>query len=72
VTTHCRSTMENPRSCCAVGSAMFMIVASSTIMSCARAITPRISHRCSVAAGPAREGVPPGRASVGWVMACPS
>ena len=45
VTTHCRSTMENPRSRCAVGSAMFMIVASSTIMSCARAITPRISHR---------------------------
>ena len=63
VTTHCRSTMENARSCCAVGSAMFMIVASSTIMSCARAITPRISHRCSGAAG---------LASAGWVMACPS
>ena len=45
VTTHCRSTMEKPSDFCADGSAMFMIVASRMIMSCARAITPRISHR---------------------------
>src|SRR5690349_6436224 len=43
--------MENPRSSCALGSAMFMIVASRTIMSCASAMTPRIIHRWSGPAG---------------------
>ena len=52
--------------------AQLMIVASSTIMSWARAITPRISHRWSGAAGLAWGGVPPGRASAGWVMTWPS
>ncbi len=45
VTIHCRLSLEKPSDCCAVGSAMFTIVASSTTMSWARAITPRISQR---------------------------
>ena len=45
VTTHCRSARVKCRSRCADGSAMFMIVASSTIISWAIAITARISHR---------------------------
>src|SRR4029079_7543303 len=49
--THCRSSLENPRSRCALGSAMFTIVRSSTIMSCAVAISARTSHRRSYAEG---------------------
>src|SRR5262245_62506832 len=45
VTTHCRSTVVKPRARCADGSAIFTTVASSTTMSCARAITPRTSQR---------------------------
>ena len=45
VTTHCRSATEKCSAFCAEGSAMFMIVASSTIISCAIAITARIHHR---------------------------
>ena len=45
VTIHCLSTLLNPRSRCADGSAMFITVASSTTMSCAVAITARISQR---------------------------
>ena len=45
VTTHCRSASEKCSARCAEGSAMFMIVASSTIISWAIAITARISHR---------------------------
>jgi hypothetical protein len=33
--THCRSASEKPREACADGSAMFMTVASSAIISCA-------------------------------------
>src|SRR5215471_308059 len=50
VTTHCRSALENPRSRCAEGSAMFTIVASSTTINCASPTTPRIHQRW---AGPA-------------------
>ncbi len=45
VTTHCRSTVLKPSARCADGSAMFTIVTSSTIISWASPITPRISHR---------------------------
>ena len=45
MTTHCRSTVLNDSACCADGSAMFMIVASRTTLSCARPITPRMSQR---------------------------
>ena len=45
VTTHCRSTVLKCSARCADGSAMFMIVASRTTISCARPITPRMSHR---------------------------
>src|SRR6476659_8661309 len=47
VTTHCRSTVLNPSARCADGSATFITVRSSTTISCARPITPRISHRRS-------------------------
>src|SRR6201992_3895313 len=42
--THCRSTFEKFRACCAEGSAMFMIVMSSTIISWASPIRARISQ----------------------------
>src|ERR1700761_3705308 len=42
---HCRSTLEKLRACCAEGSAMFMIVMSSTIISWASPIRARISQR---------------------------
>src|SRR5690349_4069359 len=45
VTTHCRSTVLNPSARCADGNATFITVRSSTTISCARPITPRISHR---------------------------
>src|SRR5215471_18124082 len=45
VTTHCRSALENPRSCWAEGSAMFTIVASRTTISWASPTTPRIHQR---------------------------
>ena len=45
VMTHCRSTLLKCRACCADGSAMFMIVISSTIMSWASPISARISQR---------------------------
>ena len=45
VTTHWRSTLVKCSACCADGSAMFMTVASSTTMSCAIAMTTRISQR---------------------------
>src|SRR3954447_26211560 len=45
--THCRSSLEKPRSRWALGRAMFTIVRSSTIISCAMAIRVRISHRRS-------------------------
>ena len=45
VTIHCLSTLLKPRSRCADGSAMFITVASSTTISCASAMTTRISQR---------------------------
>jgi hypothetical protein len=45
VTTHCRSLLEKPSACWADGSAMFMIVASSTSISWATATTTRTSQR---------------------------
>src|SRR5580692_4817986 len=45
VTIHCRSTLLKCSARCADGSAMFMTVASSTTISCAVAITTRISQR---------------------------
>ena len=45
VTTHCRSTVVKCRERWADGSAMFTTVASSTIISWARAMTARISQR---------------------------
>jgi len=45
VTTHCRSTVVKCSDRCADGSAMFTTVASSTIISWARAMTARISQR---------------------------
>src|SRR6202042_2140016 len=60
--THCRSALENARSCWAVGSAMFTTVASSTTISWARQTTPRISQRrpdtWSASAGPAGPATP--------------
>ena len=45
VTIHCRAPSENARSVCAVGSAMFTTVASSTTMSWAMPSTARIHQR---------------------------
>jgi len=45
VTIHCLSTLLKCSARCADGSAMFMTVASSTTISCATAITTRISQR---------------------------
>jgi hypothetical protein len=45
VMTHCRPSLEKPRSRCAEGRAMFTIVASSTTISCASPITARASQR---------------------------
>ena len=45
VTIHCRSTLLKCRAFCADGSAMFITVASRTTISCAIAITARISQR---------------------------
>jgi hypothetical protein len=45
VTTHCRSTVLKCRARCADGSAMLITVTSSTTMSCAMPITPRMSQR---------------------------
>src|ERR1700721_2325742 len=47
VTTHCRSTVLKCRARCADGSAMFITVRSRTTMSCAMAMTPRMSQRRS-------------------------
>src|ERR1700749_4950988 len=44
---HWRSSFEKPRSFCALGRAMFTIVRSSTIISCAVAISARINQRRS-------------------------
>src|ERR1700750_2509225 len=49
--THCRSSFEKPRSRCALGRAMFTIVRSRTIISCAMAIRARISQRRSCEEG---------------------
>jgi hypothetical protein len=45
VTTHCLSTSVKPSAFCAEGNAMFMTVESRTTMSCATAMTTRISQR---------------------------
>ena len=45
VTIHWRLSSVKPRSRCALGSAMFTMVASSTTISCAMAMTPRASQR---------------------------
>ena len=50
VTTHCRSSLENPSDCCADGSAMFTTVESRTTMSWAMATTTKTSHRRSAGA----------------------
>src|SRR5438552_11618279 len=50
VTTHCRSPLEKPSACCADGSAMLTIVASSTSISWATAATTRTSQRRSAVA----------------------
>ena len=66
VTTHCRSATEKCSARCAEGSAMFMIVASSTIISWAIAITARISHRLGSGGAAARRAGPAGRAAAIW------
>jgi len=43
--THCRSTSEKCSASCADGSAMFMIVISSTIISWASPTTPSTNQR---------------------------
>ena len=45
VMTHWRWSLENASASCADGRAMFTTVASSTTMSCAIAMTNRISQR---------------------------
>jgi hypothetical protein len=45
VITHCRSASEKPRSACADGSATFMTVASSAIISCASDANASAIHR---------------------------
>ena len=45
VTTHCRSTSVKCNDPWIVGSAIFITVRSRTTISCARAITPKISQR---------------------------
>src|SRR6201992_3141271 len=57
---HCRSTLEKPRACCADGSAMFMIVMSSTIISWASPITARISQPRRSGSADEVTGPPPG------------
>src|SRR5437879_5951959 len=47
--THCRSASEAPRARCADGSAMLTMVASSAIISWARAMKARVSQRRSIA-----------------------
>ena len=47
VTIHWRESLEKPRSSCALGSAMFTIVMSSTTMSWAMPMSARIVQRCS-------------------------
>ena len=47
VMTHWRWSLENCSASCAEGSAMFTTVASRTTMSCAIAMTNRISQRRS-------------------------
>jgi hypothetical protein len=45
VTTHCRSAFVNPSARCADGSARFITVTSRTIMSAAKQMVARTSHR---------------------------
>ena len=47
VTIHWRFSLENPRSSCADGNAMFTIVASRTTINCAIPSIARIAHRRS-------------------------
>ena len=73
VTTHCRSSVENPRACWAVGSAIFTMVESRMTISWARLKTMRASQRFGP---PVRPGAAPSprtaRSDVSELMSRPA